>query len=78
MRYAILIIPDAEGRGYTVDVPALPGCITEGDTLEEALENVRDAIAQYLEGETAESLASAGVNLDVIVKEIDVPVLVPV
>jgi predicted RNase H-like HicB family nuclease len=78
MRYALLIIPDAVGRGYTVDVPALPGCVTQGDTLEEAIKNARDAIAQYLEGETAESLAAAGVNLDVIVKEIEVPVLAPV
>lgn len=35
--------------GYTVYVPGLPGCISEGDTREEALENIREAIELYLE-----------------------------
>ena len=35
--------------GYTVFVPALPGCISEGDTLEEARQNIREAIELYLE-----------------------------
>ena len=38
-RYTVLLQPDPEEGGYTVTVPALPGCVTEGDTLEEALEN---------------------------------------
>ena len=44
----VLFEPSAEG-GYTVFVPALPGCISEGDTLEEARQNIREAIALYLE-----------------------------
>ena len=48
-QYSVLLIPDPEEGGYTVTVPALPGCITEGDTLEEALANARDAIRLYLE-----------------------------
>jgi predicted RNase H-like HicB family nuclease len=51
-RYTVLLQPDPEEGGYTVTVPALPGCVTEGDTLEEALENARDAIQSlvaYLE-----------------------------
>ncbi len=47
--YTIVLLPDPEEGGYTVAVPALPGCITEGDTLEDALENARDAIRLYLE-----------------------------
>ena len=46
-RYTVLFEP-AEG-GYVVTVPALPGLITEGDTLDEAREMVRDAIRGYLE-----------------------------
>ena len=44
----VILIPDGTG-GYTVEVPSLPGCISEGDTLEEALENIRDAIKLYIE-----------------------------
>lgn len=47
-RYTVLLEPDLEEGGYTVTVPALPGCITEGDTLEEALENAKDAIRSFL------------------------------
>ncbi len=50
MRYTVLLIPDPEEGGYTVTVPALPGCISEGDSLEEALTNARDAIRLYLDG----------------------------
>jgi antitoxin HicB len=48
LEYTVLLDPDDEG-GYTVTVPALPGVITQGDTRDEALEMVRDAIALYLE-----------------------------
>lgn len=47
--YSIILHPDPEEGGYTVTVPALPGCVTEGDTLDEALAMARDAIALYLE-----------------------------
>ena len=47
-RYTLLLIPDLEEGGYTVRVPALPGLTTEGDTLEEALANARDAIALWI------------------------------
>ncbi len=48
MRLKVVLEKSDEG-GYTVYVPALPGCISEGDTLEEALANIREAIALYLE-----------------------------
>lgn len=48
-RYTVVLIPDPEEGGYTVTVPSLPGCITEGDSLEEALDNAKDAIRLYLE-----------------------------
>ena len=38
----------AEEGGYTVTVPELPGCISEGDTFEEALEMIKDAMAGWL------------------------------
>jgi predicted RNase H-like HicB family nuclease len=47
-RYTVVFEPAEEG-GYVVSVPALPGLVTEGDTLEEAREMVKDAIRGYLE-----------------------------
>ena len=48
MRLKIILEPSEEG-GYTAIVPSLPGCISEGDTKEEALKNIREAIELYLE-----------------------------
>ena len=47
-RYTIILHPDPDEGGYTVTVPALPGCVTEGDTLEEAIAMAKDAIALYV------------------------------
>ena len=47
MKYTIILEPQEEG-GYTVTVPALPGCISEGDAKEEAIENIKDAISGYI------------------------------
>lgn len=47
-RYTAIFEPCEEG-GYTVTVPKLPGVVTEGDTFEETLKNVRDAIEGYLQ-----------------------------
>lgn len=46
MNYKIAIYRDEEG--ISVSVPALPGCWSEGDTEEEALANIEDAIREYL------------------------------
>lgn len=46
--FNVLIQPEADG-GFSVSVPALPGCHTQGETREEALEMARDAIEGYLE-----------------------------
>ena len=46
--FTVLFEPAQEG-GYTVTVPALPGVVTEGDTLEEARAMAKDAIRCYLE-----------------------------
>ena len=44
-----VILEEQEEGGYTVYVPALSGCISEGDTLEEAVENIKEAIELYLD-----------------------------
>ncbi len=48
MLLKVILEPSDEG-GYTVYVPSLPGCISEGDTLEDALDNIREAIDLYIE-----------------------------
>lgn len=48
MKIQVVLEPSDEG-GYTALVPALPGCISEGDTKDEAIRNVREAIGVYLE-----------------------------
>lgn len=48
-KYTILLEPDPEEGGYTVTVPSLPGCVTQGDTLEEAIAMAKDAIRLFVE-----------------------------
>jgi predicted RNase H-like HicB family nuclease len=48
MRLKIILEPSNEG-GYTVYVPALPGCVSEGETLDEAKRNILEVIHLYLE-----------------------------
>ena len=48
LNYTVLMTPDETG-GYVVTCPALPGLVTEGDTLEEAREMAADAIRGYIE-----------------------------
>ncbi|WP_207231413.1 type II toxin-antitoxin system HicB family antitoxin [Methanofollis fontis] len=48
LRYTVLMEQNEDG-GYTVTVPSLPGCISEGSTWEDALANIEEAIAGYLE-----------------------------
>ena len=48
MKIKVILEPSPEG-GYTATVPSLPGCISEGDSKEEALKNIREAIELYLE-----------------------------
>ncbi len=48
MKLKIMLEPSDEG-GYTAIVPSLPGCISEGNTREETLRNIKEAITLYLE-----------------------------
>ncbi len=48
MKYRVLIEQDEDGV-YVAEVPSLPGCVSQEQTREEAVENVREAIAAYFE-----------------------------
>ena len=45
MLYQVMLLKSEEG--YSVSCPSLPGCHSQGDTREEAIENIRDAITEY-------------------------------
>jgi predicted RNase H-like HicB family nuclease len=45
----VILIPDRESGGYVVEVPSLPGCYSQGETKEEALANIREAINLHIE-----------------------------
>lgn len=64
-RFLVNLIFDPEYKGYVADVPQLPGCMSQGKSVEAALKNIRKAIAVYLKAtgrreaaETAEVLTS--------------------
>ena len=44
-----VILKESDEGGYTIVVPSLPGCVSEGDSREDALKNIREAIDLYLE-----------------------------
>ena len=60
-----IILEHSDEGGYTVSVPALSGCISEGDNIDEALANIKEAIELYLE-----PLEEATDNEDAIVREL--------
>lgn len=49
LQYIAIFEPDTEVGGYSVTIPALPGCISEGNTFEEAYANIKEAAELYLE-----------------------------
>ncbi len=66
MRFKVILESSDEG-GYTVYVPSLPGCISEGETVEEALANIKEAIELYLEPVEDDSIS----DQNALVQEIE-------
>jgi len=61
----VILYPDPEDGGWVAEVPSLPGCISQGDTREEALENVRDAIDTWIDGAKQTGMDVPDDSLDV-------------
>ncbi|MBI2675571.1 MAG: type II toxin-antitoxin system HicB family antitoxin [Candidatus Aenigmarchaeota archaeon] len=59
MKVTVVLEKQEEG-GYTVYVPSLPGCISQGETKEECLKNIKEAIELYLEADENELVAYKG------------------
>ena len=49
MKFTVILTPDEEDGGYTAECPAIPGCLSEGDTVDQALANIKEAIEGCLE-----------------------------
>lgn len=61
MKLKVLIHPEAEG-GYSVSVPALPGCHSQGETMAEAMVNIREAADLWLEVQTDRAAHEAKID----------------
>lgn len=75
LSYSIILDPDPN-RGYTVRVPRLPGCVTEGDTLDEAVTNAHEAILAYLlslrdDGEPVPPPDAGGIQIRAVEVDLD-------
>ena len=66
IKLAIVLEPQEEG-GFTAYVPSLRGCISEGDTKEEAIKNIKEAIELYLEADTNELVEFTGEKIIVTI-----------
>jgi predicted RNase H-like HicB family nuclease len=63
MKLTIVLEPADEG-GFTAYVPSLKGCISEGDSKDKALENIKEAIELYLEADTNELIEFEGEKVE--------------
>jgi predicted RNase H-like HicB family nuclease len=66
VKLKIVLEPSDEG-GFTVFVPGLPGCVSEGETREEALANIREAIELHLEPSETELSSVPGAKVEELV-----------
>ena len=77
MKFEVVLTPDEEDGGYVAECPVIPGCISEGDTVEEALANIKEAIEACLETLAARQLPLPQKNVVIIATvEADVPAVV--
>jgi predicted RNase H-like HicB family nuclease len=69
-RFTVVLTADIESGDYTATVPALPGCVSDGGTIDEALVRVKDAIALYLEDEVQPISIDSALGPQIVVAEV--------
>ncbi len=75
LKYTVILVPEESG-GYSVEVPALPGCYTQGETKEEAIIMAKEAIELYLESCRAQNEPiPAETKVESLVIEVKEPVV---
>ncbi len=72
MNFKVVVEEDLEDGGYVVHCPALKGCWSQGDTIEEALENIKEAIAGYLKTLNESAMYDVKSQDKTIIKEVAV------
>ncbi len=70
-RFTVILEKEEEG-GYHVFCPTLPGCHTQSETIEEGIQNIREAIELYVETLTEDGLPIP--TEDILIKPIEIPV----
>ena len=69
MKFTVVLSPEADG-GYSVTCPAVPGCVSQGDSLDEALANIREAILLCLEVRNDQALPLPAETPELVAEEI--------
>jgi len=69
-RFTVVLTTDAASGGYTATVPALPGCVTDGVTIEKALLRAQDAIILYLRDEPDSVSVHQNSCIQVVIAEV--------
>jgi antitoxin HicB len=70
MKFTVILEPEADG-GYSVVCPAIPGCVSQGDSLDEALANIREAIVLCLETRAEDGLPNPEETPEIIAAEVE-------
>ena len=69
MKFTVILEPEADG-GYSIYCPAIPGCVSQGDSLDEALANIKEAIVLCLEVRDADKFPAPHETPEIIAREI--------
>ncbi len=72
MKFNIILEEDLEDGGYIVHCPALKGCWSQGDTIEEASQNIKEAIAGYLKTLNERAMLNVKIQNKVQIREVAV------
>lgn len=72
MKFQVISTFDLEYQGYVAEVPALPSCLSQGKTLDEAISNIRDAIKGYLYMQEQHGQPIQPSDLDIFLGEVAV------
>lgn len=65
MKWRVILEPDSETEEWAIWCPELPGCVSAGETQEEALENIREAIGLYLKLDTIQLAPGAITSMEI-------------